>query len=84
MVQYSKPQRSLYVFDGFNLLIVWGKGFLKVFKSVDALSIHCGNLREQFQLGSHHFQVVEYQHPIGLNTKIWRNIGFLHGILLIG
>jgi hypothetical protein len=39
---------------------------------------------EQFQLGSHHFQTTEHQHPTGPDTKGWRNTSFPHGIVPVG
>jgi hypothetical protein len=51
---------------------------------VDALGIYRGNLWEQFQLGCHHFQTTEHQHPIGPDTKGWRNTSFPHGIVPVG
>jgi hypothetical protein len=46
MVRNGKPQRVVYLSNGFDLPIIWRKILLQVFRSMDAPGIYCGDLQE--------------------------------------
>jgi hypothetical protein len=54
----SQPEGGIHLLDGSHLPIVWREGLLQVFKSMDALGLHNGDLQKQLQLGRNNFKAI--------------------------
>jgi hypothetical protein len=77
----SQTERDIHLLDRSHLLTICREEMIQVFRSMDSLGIHCGDLQKELQLGSDNFQKIEHMCIAGSDTKRRGGTHFPHSLI---
>jgi hypothetical protein len=81
LVWDSQTKGAIHLLDHSRMLTVWREGLIQVFKIMDSLGIHSGDLQKELQLGSNNFQTIEHMCIAGSDVERRGGTHFPHGIV---